>query len=348
MRHIRKTLLPALLLTMLLWPSAANAAPEGLVLSAAALTESQQALALFLYQPLLDGESRIDLPEDTDYDDVSPAMNSLLRDRPELFHIGQSYSVGYVQHQPDVARYVTPEYRMDVAQANLLRQELYAIARDLAAQYPAPDALHDALLARVTYGGDTDLRHTAVGALIEGHATCEGYAQALSLLYRTAGIPCGMVTGTATDGAGLSQPHAWNIADIGGPTLIDATWNDQEHLDLVTHWYFGLSTRQMAADHQIAPDQRVPDCGDQANWHRVRGLYAASVEEIYAHIAHLAATGEALNLRIADGALFAALAEDTYDFLGEYNEQAGDAGFYGGYSVVSSPAQGCVILQKAQ
>ncbi len=352
-RHSPWHFLPALLLTMLLWPvsSLGEIAPydPDTVLSVLTLTGEQRALAEFLYSPILRGEHRIDLPAGTRYDDVAPAMRSLMQDRPELFHLGRSYSVGYEQHTPDVARYVTPEYRMDVAQAQLLRQELYAIARDLAAMYPGEEALHDALLARVTYAEAGDLSHTAVGALLEGQAVCEGYAQALSLLYRMAGVPCGVVTGTAADSTGAVQAHSWNIADLNGLTLIDATWNDQDHLSLNTRWYYGLSAAQMAADHAPDAGQSVPPCGDEANWHRARGLIAYSREDVFAAIRRLILTGEPLNLRIPSAGLYTALTGDLYGFLGDYNDAVPpEEGFYGGYAFITNDRQGCLLLWRTE
>ncbi|MBQ8200979.1 MAG: hypothetical protein IJZ74_04350 [Clostridia bacterium] len=351
MRKNQLMLLPALLLTVLLWPSDSRAEWQlpydaDTVLSVVSLSDEQASLAEYLYQPILRGETKITLPDGTAYNDVSPAMRSLMQDYPELFHLGREYSVGYMQHEPDIALYISPAYRMEVEQAQLIRQELYAIARDLAARHKTAEALHDALLSRVTYGGTTELCHTAVGALLEGQATCEGYVHALTLLFRMAGVPCGMITGIAVDSSGTAQNHSWNIASIGSYTLIDATWNDQDHVGLNTHWYYGLSTEQMAADHAMDEGQQIPPCVAQANWHAVRGWEISTRSEAYAAVRHLVLTGEMLNLRIDDPALYEAVAGDTYAFLGDYNAAEPDEGFYGGYSVLKSDEQRCVIILR--
>ena len=244
---------------------------EGTVLSVLGLTQPQQTLVEYLYPRIFAGEAEIDLPKGTRYDDASAAMSSLMQDYPEMFHLGKNYSLRYYQHEPEIAISVTPQYRMGQTEAAALRTQLYTQAYLLVGQAENIDHLHDLLLERVTYGGSTEMRHTAVGALLDGVATCEGYAQALSLLYRMGGIPCGIISGEAVDTQGRTDRHSWNIAGIYGYTLIDATWNDQDTLGLNTHWYYGLSSDQMGADHFPDADQHIPDCGEQYNWHQIRG-----------------------------------------------------------------------------
>lgn len=345
-------LLPALFLAAFLWPGSALAA-SGLpydadtVVSVLALTQEQEELVSFLYAPVLRHETKIVLPERTRYDDLSAAMNSLMQDYPEMFHLHKEFSIGYERSAPEIALYVTLEYRMGVKEAQLLREELYAVARDLAARYATAEALHDVLVARVSYGGSDDMRHTAAGALLNGVATCEGYAQALTLLYRMAGIPCGMITGVATNSEGRTDGHAWSIADMGGYTLIDATWNDQERLGLNTHWYFGLSTAQMYADHRPDSNQHIPACGNHANWHVQRGTAIRTREEAFAAIRTLVHFGGTVNLRVENERLYHALAIGTGDFLDAYNAASEPEDcFYGSYSVVRSDAQMCVIITK--
>lgn len=321
--------------------------PAETVLSVMDLTPAQKALAEYLYTPIFNGEDKIELPRKTLYSDVSPAVTALMQDYPELFHLGRDYSVGYYTHEPDYATYIQPQYLMSSAEAADLRATLYAHAYLLVDAYRKPEALHDMLCGLVSYGGSTEMRHTAAGALLEGLATCEGYAKALTLLYRMSGVPCGVVTGNATDSAGETERHSWNIASLDGYALIDATWNDQNALDLNTHWYYGLSTAQMGVDHFPDAGQRIPLCSDQANWHRIRGYVITTRNQADAALRRLV-NGGMLNLRIPGAALYHTLAMDTHDYLSGYNERNPDNGFYGAYSVVYSDAQQCVIIQRAE
>ncbi len=352
-----RKLLSLLLVLLLLIPCAVPARaelplvyPAETVISVLHLTDAQRALAAYLYQPVLAGETRIDLPKGTRYRDVGPAMQCLMLDYPELFHLGRSYTISYWQNEPELAVAVTPEYRMDAAAAEELREQLYAEALSMIRMNGTAVGLHDALLERVTYGGDSELRHTAVGALLYGTATCEGYSQALTLLYRMAGIPCGLVTGTAVESAtGQVQNHSWNIIYMGEYSLVDATWNDQEGAGINTHWYFGLSTRQMAADHTPDDDIVLPHCTDNASWHRRKGGYAATQEEAFLAVQMLVTTGAPFNLRITDATLYRAIVQDTAAFLDAYNAWCPEGmAFYGRYSYLSCDAQQCIIILRTE
>lgn len=351
-----KRLLPLLLLGLcLLLPLTACADlplpyQAATVISCMDLTPAQRALAEYLYRPVMAGEEKITLPEGTRYDDVGPAMQCLMLDYPELFHLGRQYSISYWQDEPDIAIAVSPRYRMDARTADALRQELYAQAQALVRQNGTAVGLHDALVERVTYGGDDDMRHTAVGALLYGTATCEGYAQGLTLLYRMAGIPCGIITGQAVDNAtGQLGGHSWNIINLGGYSLIDATWNDQQGAGINTYWYFGLSSTQMGADHYPDADMTVPLCTDHANWHRLMGCLATTREDVFCALQNLVRTGSMVNLRIPDAALYWQIAADPGAFLDAYNAWASrDDGFYGRYSYMFCDAQRCFIIRRTE
>ncbi len=319
---------------------------EETILSVLALTDDQRALADFLYVPVFNMEAEIALPDKTRYEDVSAAMTCLMQDYPELFHLGRNYTVHYYVSAPEYATAVTPEYRMSAGEAADLRAELYVRAWMTASGQEA-QSLHDHLVASVAYGGSDEMRHTAVGALLQGEATCEGYAQALTLLYRMAGIPCGVVTGVAVDERGHAEGHSWNIARLADFTLIDATWNDQGGIGLNTCWYYGLSTAQMGVDHFPGEGQEIPACGEQDNWHRKRGFVIAAQADMDAAL-HRLADGETVNLRIANTALYQAFTADPHACVTAYNERHPEAAFYGAYSIVTSDAQQCVILQRTE
>ena len=346
---MRKLIFFLILLLGLIVPAGAMALPyeAETVLSVQALTAEQAALAEYLYTPIFNMEENIPLPRGTRYADAEAAMTALTRDYPELFHLGRNYSLSYYTLAPEYATAVLPQYRMTAQEAADKRARLYVAAYLAVSENPDPLALHDHVCAVVTYGGDTDMAHTAAGALLDGQATCEGYAQAVTLLYRLAGIPCGVVTGTATDSRGRTDRHAWNIADIDGYCLIDATWNDQEHLGLNTCWYYGLSTGHMAADHTPDPELRIPLCGAQANWHDRQGYLISSADEADAAIRRLVA-GETINLRIPDRAMYTALTVHLSAWLESYNQRNPNSPFYGSYSMTCSDSQQCVVIQRVE
>ena len=182
---------------------------------------------------------------------------------------------------------------------------------------------------------------------MDGVTRCEGYAQALSLMYRLAGIPCGVVTGETIDEWGLSR-HAWNVAAIDGvTTLIDATWNDQDGGN--THWYYGVTADMMGVDHFPDADVVLPECASLAvNWHTRRGLLVSGAAELMAALKRFARNGE-VSIRFTDEGLFRDFAERTNDWLSEYNAAVlPSEAFYGAYGVMISEAQRCVMLRRRE
>lgn len=339
-------------LTLLFLCTAAHAQtypyPEDTILSAFALTPVQQELAEALYFPLFCGEKEIILPRNTRYEDVPPVMSSLSQDHPELFNVGLRYTVTYYGRTPDYAASIIPDYRVSAEEAAALRSELYLRAYLLVSRQQSAITLHDELCRAVVYGGDPELRHTAVGALLQGAATCEGYAQALTLLYRMAGIPCGIITGTATASDGSSDRHAWNFADIGGLTLIDATWNDQDRAGLNTHWYFGLSDEQMASSHTPDDKLQVPECGDHANWHALNSRLVNTSSQLDAAIGQFTQSGEPMNLRFTDEDLYFWFSRNVDSYLEDYSRRQPQSSVEGMYSYIHSDDQQCLILFRPQ
>ena len=97
--------------------------------------------------------------------------------------------------------------------------------------------LHDYVINNAKYDAKTPGRSETVshldsvacyvpyGVLVNKKGACEGYAQAIHLLYNLAGIECHIVRGGR---AGSNETtHAWNIAKIDGKYYhVDATWDE--------------------------------------------------------------------------------------------------------------------------
>ncbi len=116
-------------------------------------------------------------------------------------------------------------------------------------------ALHDYMILHTVYDEQSyvnlvvdDVCHSAYGALVDGKAVCDGYAQAMNLLLDAVDIESMMVTGIYYSYAGRPGGHAWNIVKIDGKYYhFDVTHNDRDDVDFqVRHRYFNLSDRQIA------------------------------------------------------------------------------------------------------
>ena len=137
-------------------------------------------------------------------------------------------------------------------------------------------ALHDYLLKHCVYGHgseDKEYEYRAYGALVEGQAVCNGYAEAMALLLSCAGVENRYVVGTANSGSrstqqaasdnGRTENHAWNLVRVNGTWYhLDSTWDDPVgEKELVSHAYFNVSDEVLRRDHswneekyEVCPD----------------------------------------------------------------------------------------------
>ena len=356
MRRMMAVMLALLMLPV--WALAASEMPYApeTVWQTAPLSDGVLAAIEVLYPALRQCEELIELPGGMRYDDVNAAMNCLTRNYPELFHLENTWAIGYYQDAPAYATVVRPSYTVSPRDYDALLAQLIAAAQgmvDAAAgsQADRAETLHDRLCERTAYDRSETLEadNTAVGALLMGVSRCEGYALSLTLMYRLAGIPCGVVIGEVGTGEDV-QRHAWNAAMVDGVmTLIDATWDDQEENGCVTHWYQGLTVELMAADHRTDPEFSLLAADSMAvNWHARRGLLVSDAAGLLAAIGRFAAEGE-VSIRFADWALYTDFMSRTNDWLDEYNAACapGEA-FYGSYHVIWSDEQLCVLLRSAK
>jgi heme exporter protein D len=113
--------------------------------------------------------------------------------------------------------------------------------------------IHDYIIEHCTYEetADDNAQYTAYGALVEGKAVCEGYAQAAQLLFSAAGLESYYV-----EGAGTSVDHAWNCVQIEDQYYwVDLTWDDPVPdvetggTEILDHSYFNLTDSQLNEDH---------------------------------------------------------------------------------------------------
>lgn len=112
--------------------------------------------------------------------------------------------------------------------------------------------LHDYLVTNCKYSSiaiqsaESDI-YRAYGALVNGDAVCNGYAEALQLLFMCAGLNSQFVTGTA-DGI----DHAWNLVELDGKWYhLDATWDDPvpDQGGDPLHPYFNVTDEIMEESH---------------------------------------------------------------------------------------------------
>lgn len=148
---------------------------------------------------------------------------------------------------------------LDEEQAALLAEAekiVSGVMETAESEYEIARGLHDELVRRVTYESSEmyfgDSRDTAVGALLNGLAECDGYADAYYLLCSIAGLQAGYQHGLSADGDGWIG-HLWNVVCVDGLWYhTDVTWDDigwDSYPGLCTYRYFMAGCAEMLENH---------------------------------------------------------------------------------------------------
>ncbi len=120
-------------------------------------------------------------------------------------------------------------------------------------------AVHDALCERITYSSDSEENNDddcAIGALINGLANCDGYADAFYLCGGLAGLEVRYQFGTMMPQtqeeriqAADDSTHLWNLIRINDQWLmVDVTWDDLDD-GKTAYTYFNMDASQARHSH---------------------------------------------------------------------------------------------------
>jgi len=187
-------------------------------------------------------------------DELRIVYDAYRRDHVEHFWLGNTYE--YFTFSGSITS-IKPSYVISGSALDKAKIEFEeAISNILSGittsmtEYEKEKYLHDALAVRVTYTESANA-HNAYGALVEGKAVCEGYAEALQCLLHRAGIKSLIAIGSSVNpSTGKSEGHAWNIVKIDGKYYhVDLTWNDQG--SKLFHAYFNVTDEIIKKDHII-------------------------------------------------------------------------------------------------
>ncbi len=226
---------------------------------------------LYAYDQLASGvetsKATINVSNGTDL--LSPeefviVMDTYIRDYAHHFWLGNGYSYSI---SGGAVVSVFPEYTMSGATLENAREafdqkaeEILSGIDDFMSDYEKELYIHDTLAGMIEYVDGTNA-HNAYGALVEGKAVCEGYAESFQYLLHRAGIRSFIITGASINpSTGNPEGHAWNLVRIGGKYYhTDLTWNDQG--DELYHAYFNQTDTVIKEDHAInATAYALPEC----------------------------------------------------------------------------------------
>lgn len=269
MKHLCKTAVSLLLVAVLVLsglPVGVNAASDTEITyyGRTALSQLDNAeKMLYIYDQIVDGIANcketieFDLSYGITEEELTTVLDAYIRDYAHHFWLDNHYGVG--GYSTGITS-LYPTYTMTGTELESAKTAFESAVDEILAglsasmsDYDKELYLHDALAARVTYIESTNA-HNSYGALVEGKAVCEGYAEALQYLLHRAGIQSFIATGNA------GGPHAWNYVLIDGEYYhVDLTWNDQD--SALYHAYFNVSDSMIAEDHTLTPTAyQLPTC----------------------------------------------------------------------------------------
>jgi len=192
-------------------------------------------------------ESQVSIAE------LQMVMDAYTRDHTEHFWLGSKYSISYSKSSGN-AKSIKPTYTFIGDELTAAKAEFNSKVDELLngvssdqSEYDRQLLLHDRLAAIVTYDDTLSQPHVhdAYGAIVNGLAVCQGYAEAFQYLLRRVGIQSFIVTGYSNNVA-----HAWNMVRIDGAYYhTDLTWDDSQ--DKAYHAYFNISDHYITEDHTI-------------------------------------------------------------------------------------------------
>lgn len=115
--------------------------------------------------------------------------------------------------------------------------------------YKKVKLIHDYIVNNTKYQFGSNC-YTAYGALLEGRAVCQGYAQLAYKMMTEAGLTCYVIIGQANNGSRI-EDHAWNLVKVGKKWYyLDTTWDDPSGgEDILRYDYFLIGSEQMDQDH---------------------------------------------------------------------------------------------------
>ena len=246
-------------------------------------------------------------------EELQKIYTAILYDNPDIFWLRADYEyidyTTYVEFSP-MYRNTKEEAEGITGRLNAKIDEIIAMA-DFDGAYEKELFFHDYICENTVYDESTlnTFGSTAYGLLLDGRAICEGYARTMQILLDRVGIKNYLITGYATsDGKGGA--HMWNVVTIDGKNYhLDATWDDGDSYDEISHLYFNIPDSNITNDHSELSPQDNNCIWYDANYYVVKGTYLTSFSDFNA------LTDVCADM-VSEGKLYA---EFRFESKGDYN-----------------------------
>lgn len=225
--------------------------------------------------------SKIRVPA-IDSKNLSDVFEALLYDNPEYFFFSDMCST---ETDRFGRCYFVPSYSMSIYEYSEAIEELEKVrdyilksTSEFTDDYEKELYVHDYIVEKCEYVEKTGGTYSSVyGCLVEGAASCEGYAKAVKYLLDELEIENRIVCGTASGGESGSEGHAWNIVKINSEYYhLDATWDDPVGDGAENRYaYFNLTDSEISKTHN-ADENFLGECvSTEDNYYVKNSIYFA-------------------------------------------------------------------------
>ncbi len=175
------------------------------------------------------------------------AIEAYTYDNPDVFYLnpkkmylnietttrGKNVTYNVFINNGNESNYLIDEFnskeQVDNAIAEIENVKNQVISNRTGNAYEDMKMVHDYLVDNISYDSSISKPniYNIYGALINKECVCEGYARAYKYILDELNIPCILVIGTATNGEGNTENHAWNYVKLNNSWYaVDTTWDD--------------------------------------------------------------------------------------------------------------------------
>lgn len=236
------------------------------------LPKKQKKLYQKIYNIAYNQEKDIQINQ-TNIDQVTPIVEIVLKDHPELFYINEWYltengefGFKYAFNNEKIKNYQK--------QLNMIVQQIKENTKELE-DYEKIKYIYEYLIQQCEYLEGAKYNQEIISALIYHQTVCSGYAKALQYLLHEVGIEATYLTGMSDAPSGNNDYHAWNMVKYENDYYyVDATWGDlvNDEFETINYDYLMFSSDEMVKNYQIE-DAYENTVNDQNTYYKKEGYY---------------------------------------------------------------------------
>ena len=202
--------------------------------------------------------------------------------------------------------------------------------------------IHDRICENTVYAVNeaSDEDDTAIGAILNGQANCDGYSDAFYLIGSLAGLNIRYQRGMSLDKTAPdtleSVAHIWNLLETGGVWhMVDATWDDDA--DGMTDIWFNAG-RDIASRMHVWNEDMTVRIAETSDHRLSRDFYAQREQDLWNAVDSARAQGRSGFYILFEDPSLSVYLEDVKNYVGEktsggyitwsWNEQMSLLGFH--------------------